>query len=398
MRHLTTLLLFTTPVLAQDFTTPGMPIRNTGQTDRFSNEFNPAIGGVIDLVADHVDPDEGEDGMDLRLRAFEVTTNAWIDPNTWAYAVVVADEEEFGLEEAAVHYSGLGGNSTFRAGRFFVDFGKQMQAHVHDLPYPNRPAVLREYLGDELAGTGVQYDYWTPTGDAGAVRFSFGLFDSLLGGHGHGEEEEEEAGGETHIADRQNLGDFNMTARATGFHDVGASGVFQWGLSAREVPEFVFELDSSGFEAEGMSNSVLGVDLTYGVTDESGLKGWTVGGEALFFSGDIGSEVDDQGTPGDDSDDTLEILDDDVFGAYAWAERQFSKRDSIGVLYSMFEHPEADKPEDSELTLYYTRHLTEASRIRFALTQYDSDEGGDSTGFMIQFTNFFGPHAHGVNW
>lgn len=390
MRELPLLLLLTLPALAQGptFQTPGMPRVNRGQTDHFSNEFNPAIGGVIDALAGYTDDDEGEDGLDATLRSLELTANAWIDPDAWAYAVLVADEEEIELEEAAVHYVGFEGNSTLRTGRFFVDFGKQMQAHVHDLAYPERPAVLREYLGEELAGTGAQLDHWLPAGDAGAVRFSVGVFDSLLETHGHAEEEEE-AGAEAVVPDRSDLDELNLTARVTGFHDVGESGVFQWGLSAREVPEFAFEVDG-GAERSGLSSSVLGLDLTYGTTDDSGLAGWTFGGEALLLGGDIGAEVDDGGT--------LEVFDDDVFGSYVWVDRAFGRRDSVGLLYSAFEHPEPGKPEDGELTLYYTRNLSEFSRLRFAVTQLDSDEGGDSTALLVQFTNYFGPHSHGVNW
>jgi len=378
-----------------------MPRVNAGQTDQFSNEFNPAIGGVIDAILDYADIDDSdEEGFDLTLRSLELTTNAWIDPNAWVYAVVVADEEEIELEEAAVHYIGFEGNTTLRSGRFFIDFGKQMQGHVHDLAYPDRPAALRAYLGGELAGTGVQVDHWFATGDASAVRFSLGVFDSLLDAHDHGHDrdDEEEHGGEAHIPDRSELDELNLTARVTGFSDVGESGVFQWGLSLREVPEFTYELDSSGFELAGQSNSVLGADLTYGITGESGLTGWTFGVEALLFDGDIGAEVDDEGTPGDESDDTLEVFDDDAVGYYGWIDRAFDQRNSFGLLYSAFEHPEPSKPEDSELTLYYSRSLSEYARLRFAVTQVDRDEGGDSTTFLVQYTNFFGPHSHGVNW
>lgn len=383
------------------FSTPGMPRVNRGQTDQFSSELNPAFGVVFDGIVDWLeldDDDAGDEGLDATLRSLELTTNAWIDPDAWGYAVIVADEEEVELEEAAVHYVGFPGNSTLRAGRFFVDFGKQMQAHVHDLAYPERPAVLREYLGEELAGTGIELDHWLATGDESALRFSVGLFDSLLEAHAHGEEGEEEEGGEQLGPERPDLDEVNFTARVTGFADVGESGVFQWGLSLRNVPEFTFELDSSGFEEDGNSSNVFGLDLTYGITDDTGLKGWTFGGEALLFDGDIGAEVDDAGTPADDSDDTLVVLDGDVFGYYAWIDRQFGRTNSAGVLYSAFEHPEEEKPEDSELTLYYTRNLSEFGRLRFAVTQYDSDEGGDATRLLVQYTNFMGAHAHGVNW
>ena len=409
MRTITTslLLLTATPALAQhqhqhqhqhsDVRDPGMPVRPAaGQTDRFSNEFNPAIGAVIDAVADHVDHDSGEetDGLDLRLRTLELSANSWIDPDAWAYAVIIADEEEIELEEAAVHYVGFESNTTLRAGRFFVDFGKQMQAHVHDLPYPNRPAVLREYLGDELAGTGLQVDHWWAADDSSTVRASFGVFDSLAGGHRHGGEhgEEEEEGAEIHLPGRSDFGDLNLTLRLTGFHDVGKSGVLQWGLSTREVPEFAFELESSDFEAEGLTNNVLGADLTYGLTDETGVATWTFGTEVLLYAGDIGAEVDDQGTPDDATDDTLSVLDGEAFGYYAWAEHGLDARNAIGVLFSNFEHPEEGAPDDSELTLYYTHHLSELSRLRFSLTQLDSHAGDDETALLVQFTNIIGPH------
>ena len=355
------------------------------------------------MVADHVDHDDADetDGLDFRLRAFELLSNAWIDPNAWAYAVIRGDEEEIEVEEAAVHYVGFEGNTTLRAGRFFVDFGKQMQAHVDELAYPNRPGVLREYLGEELAGTGVQFDHWWASSDTSAVRASFGIFDSLAA-HDHGEGHEEEHGededhheAEIHMPGRSDFGDLNLTLRLTGFHDVGDSGVFQWGLSAREVPEFAFEYmdEDSGdeFEAEGMANTVLGADLTYGITDETGVAKWTFGAEALMFTGDIGAEF-------HEDDGELEVLDDDVSGYYVWAEHGLDMDNAFGVLLSTYEHPEEDAPEDTELTLYYTHQLSEFSRLRFALTQVDSHTGDDETALMVQFTNFIGTHAHGVNW
>ena len=40
------------------FRSPGMSSYSLGgQTNRFSNEFNPAFGGVIDLYADYLDDD-----------------------------------------------------------------------------------------------------------------------------------------------------------------------------------------------------------------------------------------------------------------------------------------------------------------------------------------------------
>jgi len=382
------------------FQTPGMPRVNVnlGQTTQFTNDFNPAFGSVIDTFLDYQNTDEEDgEGFDLTLQSFELTANAWVDPNAWAYAVVVADEEEIELEEAAVQYVGFDSNVTLRGGRFFVDFGKQMQAHVHDLAYFDRPAVLREYLGTELAGTGLQLDNWFAVGDQTAVRYSLGVFASLAGGHGHGEEEEEDEV-DAFTRDRKDLDELSFTGRITGFTDVGETGVFQLGASVRALPDFGFEFDPSGAEADDLENFVWGVDATYGFSDESGLKTWTFSGEYLIYDGDIGAELDDQGTPADPTDDTFTVVDDDVSGFYLWADHQWDQFNSAGVLYSQFEHPEEEKPEDSELTVYYTHNLSEFGRLRGGVVFNDSDEAEDSTRYVVQWTNWFGPHAHGLNW
>ena len=389
--------ILTLSVPAQDFTTPGMPQQSRyGQTDRFSNEFNPAIGVIVDTEATYLwSDDDDAEGIDFDLRVLEFTTNAWIDPTAWGYAVIVSDGEEIEAEEAALHYLGFGERTTVRAGEFFVDFGKQMQAHVHDLAYPARPLVLRRYLGDELGGTGMQVDHWFATGDESALRFSFGVFDSLAGGghgHGHGEEEEEE-GPEVHVDERMDAGDLSYTARVTQFMDVGENGVFQWGASARHVGGFGLEDDENGLEEEDLSNTVYGFDLTYGWTDETGTSGWTIGTEALFAEGDLGGEVVDPG-----GGPELEVFDDDVMGWYLWIEREMDRNNAAGVLYSVVEEIEHDTPETSEATVYWSRYLSEYLRFRVAVSHLDPDEGDSETEATIQLTGFLGPHAHGVSW
>ncbi|MCP3919891.1 MAG: hypothetical protein GY711_30545 [bacterium] len=381
------------PASAQDslFRTPGMPARaSSGQTDRFSNEFNPAIGVVIDAIVDHLDTDVemADDGFDATVRSFEASINGRVDPDWWLYATVVyADEdEEIELEEAASHFTGFDSNTTLRFGRFFADFGKQMQAHVHDLPYPERPGVLAEYLGDELPGTGAQIDHWWVSGDASTLRASFGVFADLERGH-----EDDDAGTAVALDDRKDADELALSLRATQFMDVGETGVFQWGFSALHLADFAFEDEANGLTEDGLSNTVYGLDLTYGVDSEDGLSGWTFGGEYLIQSGDIGAETNGAAT-------ALEVLDDDVSGFYAWGERRFGAKSSAGILYGQLEHPEEGTPSDNEVTAYYTRNLSEYARLRFAVSQLDADDGGDETRLLIQLTTFAGPHAHGVNW
>jgi hypothetical protein len=381
--------LLSAPAFAQQpiFTTPGMPIwAASGQTDRFTNQFNPAIGALLDAFGDYVETGEtGEnDGFDLFIRSFEMTINGRVDPNWWGYAVIVYSDDEVELEESAVTYAGFDSNTTIRFGRFFVDFGKQMQAHIHDLPTPERPRTLATYLGEELPGVGVQADHWWPTGDESALRASVGVF----GDFELGEEDEGPAIG---LVERKDADEFGLTARVTQFMDVGQRGVFQWGASARHLSSFGAEDEATGASAADLSNTVFGLDLTYGVDSDDGFSGWTFGGELLLNTGDIGLEV-------DEANSVIDVLDDEGLGFYVWAERRIDVTNTVGVLYDLLERPESGAPQDQEITAYYTRYFSEFARLRFALSHLDAEAADDSTRFLVQLTTFFGPHAHGVNW
>ncbi|MEY2784871.1 MAG: hypothetical protein RL277_1078, partial [Planctomycetota bacterium] len=140
------LLLGTSALFGQGsaFQTPGMPRQvygppkegtsqdNSGQASRFSSVFNPAFSFVGDIVGDYRSGGE-EVGWDIQLRSLELGAQAWVDPTAWAYFTAVSDGESLGIEEAALHYKGLGERHTLRVGKFFLDFGKQMQTHIHEL-------------------------------------------------------------------------------------------------------------------------------------------------------------------------------------------------------------------------------------------------------------------------
>ena len=117
-----------------------------------------AFAFVVDGIADHVSGDVEEEGFGLALRSAELSAKSWIDPTAWAYMVAVAEEEGISVEEAAIHYKGLGDTHTIRAGRFFADFGKQMQAHVHDLRTVDRPLPFRDLHATILHLLGLEYE------------------------------------------------------------------------------------------------------------------------------------------------------------------------------------------------------------------------------------------------
>jgi len=386
------------------FQTPGMPAQTYGpssaspgdmsQANRFTSSFNPAFSFVVDTAVDYMDVDTGPDGFDAQLRILEFGAQSWVDPNAWAYFIGAADEEALNIEEAAVHYVGLGSRTTVRAGRFFVDFGKQMQTHVHELRTLERPLVLRTYLGDEVKGDGLQFDQWYPVGDETAIRWSIGAFTNLLP-----EEGPDFLPVSAEVEDRKSAGDFNFTARLTGFTDVGESGIFQMGASARALPSYTFVYEPSGATEEDLSNTVLGLDATYGWTSETGLSKWTLGGEYLFDQGDNGAEIVDPGTPADPTDDTIDVLDEAVAGWYAFVDYAWNPYNSVGIQYSLVELPDSAQTDQSEIELYWTRNFSEYHRLRLVAASFSSDlPDEDSMRFAFQYTALLGAHGHGVNW
>jgi hypothetical protein len=374
--------------------TPPSGAADPSQSSRFDTAFNPAISFVVDTFLDHASTSgPSEDGFDLGLRIFELGAQAWVDPNAWAYVIAAADEEEVGIEEAAIHYTGLGGNSTLRGGRFFIDFGKQMQLHPHELRTLERPLALRTFLGEEVPGDGLQWDCWTALGDEGALRWSLGGFASLLP-----ESEEDDAVPVASVAERKEGDDLSFSARVTAFRDVGEDGVLQVGTSARTVSDYAFELGASGDVAEELENTVFGADVTYGLKDASGLTRWTFGTELLLSTGDVGAEVVDVGGDGDPTNDVLAVVDESRWGGYVFADHAFDARRSVGLQWSWCELPDDAGSDASETEAYYTHSFSEFHRLRFSASAYDDDLGDDSLRFAIQYTAVVGAHGHGVNW
>jgi hypothetical protein len=395
------------------FQTPGMPAparaspgapandatagpAGASQSSRFDSSFNPAFSFVVDAVADWRNTQHTTaDGVDLELRVLEFGAQAWVDPNAWAYFIGAADEESVNVEEAAVHFTGLGGNSTLRAGRFFIDFGKQMQVHVHELRTLERPLALRTYLGDEIKGDGVQWDSWTSAGESTVVRWSVGMFRSLLP---EAEDADSTTTAESSVADRKDAQDLNFTARLTGFRDVGDHGVFQLGTSARMIPDYALDFAPSGDAETGLANTVFGFDATYGWSSDTGAEKWTVGGELLFDTGDVGSTITDVGGDGDPTNDTIAVLNGTRAGWFAFADYAWSPVNSAGLQFSQVELPAPGGADARELELYWSHEFSEFHRVRLAVSDYETDAGDDEQRVAVQYTAIVGAHGHGLNW
>ncbi|HVS09316.1 MAG TPA: hypothetical protein VMS76_05520 [Planctomycetota bacterium] len=357
----------------------------SSQATRFSSEFNPAFSFVVDAVGDYVHfSGRSDDGFDADLRGFELGGMAWVDPKAWAYFIGAMEDEQLAIEEAVLHYVGFEENSTLRAGRFFIDFGKQMQVHVHELRTVERPLVLRAYLGEEVKGDGIQWDDWRPVGEKTAVRWSIGAFSSLLP-----EEDEFLPDPAKAVDERKDIQDFNFTARVTGFTDLSDNAILQLGASARVVPDYSVEFEATGDTEEGLENTVWGLDVTYGWVDDTGQRRWTLGAEYLLNTGDTGA---DNPAPG-----TVDVLDDTVGGYYAFVDYAWSRYNSVGLQFSAVELPDLAESDLSETEIYFTHSFSEFQRLRLGLAAIDTEDE-DAFRVAIQYTAVLGAHGHGINW
>jgi len=370
------------------------------------HEAGPGLAGGLgharpDTIFDHPEHSFGlfldgmfsvEDGdYEAQFTSAEAVFQSRFADQWMGFSVVEADEEEVRVSEAALSYFGVGERSSLLGGRFFLDFGKQMQTHVHDLTTPSRPAVLREYLGDESSGDGLQLDHWIPMGGDSSLRFSLSLFDAFESHQHHGGGDEEDHGHDDGLEqDVPALG-----ARVTGTTHAG-DGLLQLGASYRGMREFTAHADEAGFaDLEGLSSDLIGLDLTYSWGgdghdhghDHGHERRWTVGAEYLSFSGDLSVEE-------NDALSILEAYNGDATGWYAYADHKYAEAKSYGLMVSAFDHLEAGGEEDVETTFYHSWNLSDATRVRLALVQTDSAEDGDSLAAVVQLTGFFGDHGH----
>jgi hypothetical protein len=197
-------------------------------------------------------------------REVEVGFFGAVDPYARAYVLVEAGEEfdpttrtsTFGVDlaEAAVILTALPWGFQDKLGLMRVRYGLLNEYHDHDLPQPDRPAVLVNFFGQEgLRESGNELS-WVPN-----LPFYFeGIFGIFNG-------DNEVAFGSASF--REPL----YTGRLRTFLDFGDWGALQVGTSM-----------AAGMTSEGLSDTILGFDAKYKFVPE----GWrnpllTVAGEYL---------------------------------------------------------------------------------------------------------------------
>ncbi len=163
-----------------------------------SRDLNPAISVNMLLLyrsgltgGDHHEP-EGEShshgiaGDGFSIQETEVQFSASVDPYSRADLVfAMHGTGEVELEEGFVEATGLPRGFGFRAGKFYIDFGRHNTLHTHEFPFVDRPVAWEELLGEHgLNGVAAEFAWLTPLpwfAEIGATAFP--LTETIYGDH-----------------------------------------------------------------------------------------------------------------------------------------------------------------------------------------------------------------------
>ncbi len=374
-------------------TSPGMPGNSTAAS--FVHDLEMELGLAVDLRSPIHLSGAGRGGeIEGGLEAVDLGARARFNRDLWGFALVEGTERDLTLRQAALVYEGLSGSSYLRLGYLPIDFGKQMQARPYELPYTDRPGVLRAYLGDQVLGTGVSYGDVFATGKRSTLRASLGLFtrterlSSSIDGR-------PQALPNLEVADGPRIDELALNARVSGLLDVGSDGILQWGFSAHSVPDFSVNLaadDGTLLSAEHLEQWVYGMDLTLGLSDETSPASWSAGWEGLIVDGAIGAQALGTGPA------TLNVFDDQAFGQYFWLEHQTHSQRALGAVFSSFERSQPGTPQESELSLYFSRPLGQGSTLRFQISHRDVEGEEPSERLTIQWIGLAGRLGHALDW
>jgi hypothetical protein len=228
--------------------------------------FDMGIAGdfIGNLTQQNVKKNAGGTFSGLENRFFprevEVSLFGQIDPYARAEVRFEAGEEERGgevavhLAEAFLELMTLPFGTQARMGQMRNRFGLTNVLHEHDLPFIDRPNVMREFFGDEgLVEKGLEATWVAP----------LPIFLEVLGGVFNGDNET--------AFGRGNLKHPLVTGRVRTFFELGDFGAIQLGASI-----------ANGQTPEQLNNQIIGFDAKYKYRPE----GWqhalfTVAGEYL---------------------------------------------------------------------------------------------------------------------
>ncbi len=313
-------------------------------------------------------------------REVELSFFGQIDPYAYAEVRIEAGEGTRGAEtgvslaEASVTMLTLPFGTQAKFGQVRNRFGYTNVIHEHDLPWIDRPNVLRRFFGDEgLIEKGVEL----------TIVPDLPFYLEGLVGVFNGDNETAFGRGTLRVP--------MFTGRLRTFLELGDASALQLGMSV-----------ASGETTEKRRDTILGWEARYKYRPE----GWlhplvTVTGEALYALRRVNVEVD---TDGDGMTDLINKRERDRFGWYLGAEVQPFRRWAAGVRYDWTQfpdHPGSERAIEPYVSFWPSEFLR--FRLAYKNTERTLRDGFDADGgsarrvdeILFQGTFILGAHpAH----
>jgi hypothetical protein len=119
---------------------------------RSQSSMNPEISATGDV---QFSAQTGQQGLDLALAEVELAFQAALDPYSSTKIFLTWGQDEIGVEEAYIYWTGLPAHIRADVGKFRMPVGDLNRWHSHALPETNYPLVYQEFLApDGLSGVG----------------------------------------------------------------------------------------------------------------------------------------------------------------------------------------------------------------------------------------------------
>lgn len=138
------------------------------QSPRGANLLNPEISatGDVRLVAR-----EGEQENTFVPREFEFAFQSALDPYSSTKIFMTFEDEEVGIEEGYIYWTGLPGRLRLDVGKIRQQLGDLNRWHLHALPETEYPLVYQRFLDPEgLTGVGLSLYTALPVSLAGGTH------------------------------------------------------------------------------------------------------------------------------------------------------------------------------------------------------------------------------------
>ena len=155
-----------------DSVSPAVPPGAAPAGPRGANLLNPEISATGDVR--FVARDESPQENNAVAREFEFAFQSALDPYSSTKVFLTVADEELGIEEGYIYWTGLPGGIRADVGKFRQQIGDLNRWHLHGLPETEYPLVYQRFLGEEgLSGVGLSLYAPLPVSIAGGTHEVF---------------------------------------------------------------------------------------------------------------------------------------------------------------------------------------------------------------------------------